>query len=145
MATNAARAAHAPSRPLPPPAEDPVLAHLRAVARTVAIAPPLDLHRACALIAAEGAPGRDSDGALLVRALDRAALRPLDFHPPGARERGFGEAWVLGLIDALRAGDAASALFMVGRGVARQHQRAVLFLARRYAESLGPVALRQMC
>jgi hypothetical protein len=126
-------------------AERAMLDHLRAVARSALIAPPLDLHRACALIPDAAAAPLDGDASLLVRGLDLATARPMTFHPVGAREMSFSEAWLLQLMRALREGDAASALFLVGRMVLRPHRRAILFLAQRYAGESGPFALRQAC
>jgi hypothetical protein len=76
-------------------------------------------------------------GVALMRALAEAAARPLVFHPRGADAVAFGEAWALGLVTALGAGDAASATFLAGRVVRRERRREVLWLARRYAEALG--------
>lgn len=150
MAVHAAAAcdAAAPAAALRAPAAGPdraMLEHLRGVARAALIAPPLDLHRACALIPDAAAPQRDGDASLLVRALDRASAGPMTFHPVGAPEMSFAEAWLLRLLGALRADDAASALFLVGRLVLRPHRRAILFLAQRYAGATAPVVLRRAC
>jgi hypothetical protein len=144
----AERDAAAPAASLRAPAagaDRAALEHLRSVARAALIAPPLDLHRACALIPDAAATQRDGDASLLVRALDRASARPMTFHPVGAREMSFSEAWLLQLLGALRGDDAASALFLVGRLVLRPHRRAILFLAQRYAGATTPVVLRQAC
>lgn len=144
----AVRETHAPVAALVAPSEGPdrdMLDHLRAVARSALLAPPLDLHRACALIPDAAAPRRDGDASLLVRALDIATARPMTFHPAGARALSFSEAWLLQLLRRLREGDSASALFLVGRMVLRPHRRAVLFLAQLYAVAAAPVTQRQAC
>jgi hypothetical protein len=122
-----------------------MLDHLRAVARSALLAPPLDLHRACALIPDAATARRDGGASLLVRALDIATSRPMTFHPAGAHELSFSEAWLLQLLRSLREGDAASALFLVGRMVLRPHRRAILFVAQLYAGAGAPVAQRRAC
>lgn len=114
-----------------------LLETLRACARAAQRGPRLDLDIGCALLAPPAGTEVAVWGAALMRALDGAALRPMGFHPRGARQVAFGEAWTLRLVTALRNGDVASALFLAGRGVRRERRRQVLWLAGRLADALG--------
>lgn len=102
---------------------------LRACARAAQRGPRVDPERAAA-----------ADGVTLISVLDGAALRRLTFHPRGAAEVAFGEAWVLRLLTALRAGDHGSARFLIERMVRRDRRRLVWTLAARLATAGNPGA-----
>ncbi len=126
-----------PAGPAPGDADAALLEDLRRWSLAALCGPPLDLDRACALIAPAGEAARDACGRALLAALDGAALRPLSFHPRGAAVPAFGEAWLLALLRATAEGDGDSARFLVARAVRRERRRLILWLARRLVEVAG--------
>jgi len=133
--------------PVPPPvgpaADGDLLDDLRRWSLAALCAPPLDIDRACALIAPNSAAAREIYGCALLAALDAAVLRPLRFHPRGSATAAFGEAWLLALLQAVARGDADSARFLVARAVRRERCRPVLWLAGRLVAVAGVVKAPQ--
>jgi hypothetical protein len=103
---------------------------LRRCALRSQVAPRLDLERLVA--APEQAAARDDGsvwGVALLQAVARG--RPVVFHRRRGAEATREECWLGALLAALRAGDSASARFLVERHVRRPERRLALCFAQR--------------
>lgn len=130
-------AASAPATERPLSVGDRALVErLRACARAAQLAAPMDPFHACALIAPPAGREAHVYGVALMRTLGRALDRRLAFHQRGAAVATIGERWLLSLLRAIEAGDAASAMFLAARWVRRTDRRAILFLAQRLVSAL---------
>lgn len=110
-----------------------LLQTLRGLAQSAQRRGRIDPDRACALIAPSAEAAVEVYGTALLRLLDVAAGRGLQFHRRGAPTLAFGEAWLLRLVTACARGDADSATFLVSRLVARPYRGPALWLAGRLA------------
>ena len=100
------------------------------------LAPRVDPFRYCALIEAapDRAAGAYADG--LLHVLPRALGRPLLVRRPGAAGPSFDEAWIVGLVEAVRRDDAASAGFALASRVPKPFRRPLAFLFHGLARRL---------
>jgi hypothetical protein len=119
-----ANAIRLPEAPRPGCAECEIGA-LRRCAKRSQIAPRLDLER---LVAAPEAADPGLWGVALLQTVARG--RPLTFHRRDGAATG-SECWLGALLRALRAGDSASARFLVERHVRRADRRLALCFAQR--------------
>jgi len=108
-----------------------LLTHMRLAGlacRSARKAPPIE---ACTLIDAgvtENAQANRVAMEMLMRSLPQAIGRMPVFHAPGASELSFDEAWLLQLVQALRAEDAASCGFLLRSRVPVYARRGLIFL-----------------
>lgn len=118
-----------------------LLAVLRGLAREAQLSGPIALETTCRLMDAAPEDQARAYGAALLRSLALVATRPLVFHPRGAAEVGFDEAWLVRLVRCLAEGDEDSARLLIGSRVLRIGRRIIAFLAKGFAERLGGAAL----
>lgn len=117
-----------------------LLARVRGLARRAQLAAPLAIDGTCRLADPGPAGEAEAYGAALLRSLAEVAVRPLVFHPRGAVEVGFDEAWLVRLVRCLAEGDEDSARLLIGSRVTRIGRRVVTFLAKGFAERIaGPL------
>jgi len=131
----------APAAPAP---EDDELAVLRRLAAQARLSRREEPERMCALLQVRPAAEAEAYGEALLRLLPVATGRRVTFRRPGAGSRSFDEAWVLTLLDSIRAGDADSVRFALASRVATHMRRPVRFLAEGFArriDRLTPAAV----
>ncbi len=124
-----------------PVAETAELALLRRLATRTRLARRTEPETACALLRAEPAQEAGAYGEALLRLLPRALGRRVTLHPPGAQGVSFDEAWLLGLIAAVRSGDADRLVFALASRVEARLRGQIRFLADGFArriDTLGP-------
>ena len=126
--------ADAPERAAPPalpPLTQREIGRLRTVAQRSQLAPRFDLDRLAA--APETAPTGEKGGAIWGVALLQAVARgrPITFHRREDATATGSECWLGALLAALRAGDTASARFLVERHVRAEDRRLALCFAQR--------------
>jgi hypothetical protein len=113
---------------------DPLLDHLRSVARDARCKAHTDLFRACATLSRDRAEAFWAASEVLVRCLSQALGRRPVLLRPGEAEMSFDEAWLVRLARALEQGDAGSATFLLHSRVPAHARRNLVFLLRRVAE-----------
>lgn len=126
-----------PVRPLAP-GDVRLLDALRDLARRAQLSPPLLPEHVCSL---KTPSSPQAYGLALMRNLNAMALRPLVFHPRGAVEASFDEAWLLRLLRCLQGGDPASARLLIGGRIGHYGRRTVGWLALGLAERLERLTL----
>ena len=132
--------------PAPPPRvpETGELRLLRRVAQEGRLSRSVEPEGMCALLRSQPAAAAEAYGEALLRLLPRATGRRVTVHRPGAGSCSFDEAWLLGLLRAVRAGDGDSLHFALASRVARHMRGQVRFLAEglaRRGDAADPQAI----
>ncbi|MEM9784097.1 MAG: hypothetical protein AAF899_16680 [Pseudomonadota bacterium] len=126
--------------PLTEPADVLLLGKLREQAIDAQLAPRVEPFHFCAVI--EASPDRAAGAYLagLLHVLPKAIDRPLLIRRPGAILPSFDEAWILGMVSAMRRDDAASLRFAIASRVERPFRRPLAFIIRGLADRLDEIA-----
>lgn len=107
---------------------DPLLEHLRHVARATRCKGYIDLFGACAALSGNRRVARQAASEVLMRCLSQAlGRRPVLFRN-GERERSFDENWLMALARSLTHNDEASATFLLNSRVPKHARRNLAFL-----------------
>jgi len=125
-----------PVRSIPSDWREP-LNRLRMIALDCRSARQADLFKACALLSSKRYSDRDAHARVLFRCLRQAISHRPVFYRPGVKEVSFDEAWLMGAISAVQAGDVDSLAFLIRSRMPKSHQRQVGFLIRGVAEQLS--------
>lgn len=99
----------------------------------------IDVFSACALLSRDRSEAAHAYATAFLRALPQALDRTPVFHIPGADEISFDEAWILQLLQAIRAGQNDSIAFLIASRIRACHRRQIAFLARGLSEGLDTV------
>lgn len=113
-----------------------LLAQVRELALHAQLAAPIAIDGICRLVEPGPRGEAEAYGAALLRSLAQVAVRPLVFHPRGAVEVGFDEAWLVRLVRCMAEDDEDSARLLIGSRVTRIGRRVVTFLAKGFADRI---------
>jgi len=118
---------------------DPLLDHLRQVARDARCKRHVDMVCACAALSGNGEVAAQAAAEVLMRCLSQAlGRRPVLFRA-GERVTSFDEAWLMALARSLRDSDTASARFLLHSRVPAHMRRHLVFLLRTVVDNFGAV------
>jgi len=118
---------------------DPLLDHLRRVARDVRCKRYVDMFGACAALSGTGGVAAQAASEVLMRCLSQALGRRPVLLRAGEPETSFDEDWLLALARSLRGDDAASATFLLRSRVPAHARRHLVFLLRGVIDSHAQV------
>ena len=109
---------------------DPLLDHLRHVARTTRCKGYVDMFGACAALSGNRQVAAQAASDVLMRCLAQALGRRPILYREGEPEISFDEAWLMTLSSSLRKGDTSSATFLLHSRVPVYARRNLMFLLR---------------
>jgi len=121
------------------PCADPLLDHLRHVARATRCKGHVDMFGACAALSDNDWLAAQAASDVLMRCLAQAlGHRPI-LHREGEPEISFDEAWLMTLARSLRQGDTSSATFLLHSRVPAHARRHLVFLLRMVVDKYAQV------
>jgi len=116
--------------PEAPPLDHRTLGFVRRIAGASRLCRFEEPERVCALLQVQPLAAAEAYGAALVRLMPKAFGRRVVFHRPDSGAPSFDEAWLLGLLRSLRAGDEDSLRFALASRAARRFHAPMRFLAQ---------------
>jgi len=111
-----------------PPKPEPLLDHLRSVARATRCKSSVDIFGACAALSSNRQAEGQAASEVLMRCLAQALGRRPILYRDGEAEISFDEAWLLTLARSLRQGDTSSTTFLLRSRVPQHARRHLAFL-----------------
>ena len=132
-------AADHPPVPATHPCSDPLLDHLRHVARATRCKGYVDMFGSCAALSGNRQVAVQAASDVLMRCLAQALGRRPILYREGEPETSFDEAWLMTLARSLRCGDISSATFLLHSRVPAHAHRHLVFLLRMVIDKYAQV------
>jgi len=118
---------------------DCLLEHLRHVSRVNRCKGYIEMFGACAALSGNRHVAVQAASEVLVRCLSQALGRRPVLYRKGEQDRSFDEKWLIALARSLKAGDDASATFLLNSRVPKHARRNMVFLLRRLVDSFARI------